>query len=101
MISSDARLLAAVAAGDVDALEPLIARHHAAVHRFVARRIGADAQDIVSETFETACRYRPIGDDARPWLLGIATNLLRGHARREADVPRLRAHGRGSGCLVS
>jgi RNA polymerase sigma factor (sigma-70 family) len=89
---TDAQLLAAVADGDTGALAPLIARHHVALHRFVARRIGADAEDIVSETFECACRragaYRPAGPDARPWLFGIANNLLRGHARRESAMYR-------------
>ncbi|MGI8781812.1 MAG: RNA polymerase sigma factor [Solirubrobacteraceae bacterium] len=90
---SDARLLAAVAAGDRHAFDPLIDRHHVAVHRYVARRIGvSEAEDIASETFEVAFRrasaFRPIGDDARPWLLGIATNLLRRHARREAAMYR-------------
>lgn len=89
---TDAQLLGAVAAGETGALEPLIARHHLALHRFVARRIGADAEDVVSETFECAYRraatYRPMGSDARPWLFGIATNLLRSHARREAAMYR-------------
>ena len=89
---TDAQCLAAVAGGEIAALEPLINRHHVAIHRFVARRIGADAEDIVSETFECACRragaYTPFGADARPWLFGIATNLLRAHARREAAMYR-------------
>jgi RNA polymerase sigma-70 factor (ECF subfamily) len=89
---TDAQLLAAVADGETGALAPLIDRHHVALHRFVARRIGADAEDIVAETFETACRraatYRPSGPDARPWLFGIANNLLRGQARREAAMYR-------------
>ncbi|MEY2440909.1 MAG: hypothetical protein QOJ46_335 [bacterium] len=89
---TDAQLLTAVAGGETGALAPLIARHHVALNRFVARRIGADAEDIVAETFETACRragaYRPTGPDARPWLFGIANNLLRGQARREAAMYR-------------
>jgi len=89
-IQTDAQLLADVAAGETSALAPLIARHHVALHRFVARRIGADAEDIVSETFECACvragAYRPTTPNARPWLFGIATNLLRRHARREAAM---------------
>jgi RNA polymerase sigma factor (sigma-70 family) len=89
---TDAQLLAAVAGGETNALAPLIDRHHVALHRFVARRIGADAEDIVAETFECACRraasYRPAGPDARPWLFGIANNLVRGHARREAAMYR-------------
>ncbi len=89
---TDAQLLTAVAGGDTNALEPLIARHHVALHRFVARRVGADAEDVVAETFECACRragaYHAAGPDARPWLFGIANNLLRGHARREAAMYR-------------
>lgn len=89
----DAELLAAAARGDAQAFAPLVARHHVAVHRFVARRIGAgDAEDVAAETFEVAYRragsYRAEHDDARPWLLGIATNLLRRHARREAAMYR-------------
>ncbi len=91
-VHTDAQLLAAVAGGEIGALEPLVARHHVALHRFVARRIGADAEDVVAETFECACRraaaYRSTGPDARPWLFGIANNLLRGHARREAAMYR-------------
>jgi len=89
---TDAQLLADVARGETGALAPLIERHHVALHRFVARRVGADAEDVVAETFEIACRraaaYRPTGPDARPWLFGIANNLLRGHARREAAMYR-------------
>jgi RNA polymerase sigma-70 factor (ECF subfamily) len=94
---SDAYLLSATAGGDVRAFESLVGRHHVAVHRYVARRIGvADAEDVVSETFEVAFRraaaYRPLGEEALPWLLGIATNILRRFARREAAM--LRAYAR-------
>ncbi|SEG99831.1 RNA polymerase sigma-70 factor, ECF subfamily [Nonomuraea solani] len=65
-------------------------RHGAQVHRYLARRAGpADADDLMSETFLTAFKQRdrftssrsPTG--ALPWLLGIATNLLRMHQRSE------------------
>lgn len=89
----DGELLASAARGDADAFTPLIARHHATVHRFVARRLGAtDAEDVVSETFEVAFRragtYRPETPTARPWLLGIAANLIRHHSRQEAAMYR-------------
>jgi RNA polymerase sigma factor (sigma-70 family) len=63
-------------------------RHFDAVHRYVQRRIGADlADDVVAETFAVAFRCRSAYDtrraDARPWLLGIATNILRHEWRRE------------------
>jgi RNA polymerase sigma factor (sigma-70 family) len=94
---SDACLLAAAADGDADAFERLVVRHHVAVHRYVARRIGAAAaEDAVSETFEVALRrahsYQPLRDTALPWLLGIATNVLRRFARQEEAM--LRAYAR-------
>ncbi|MFI2713177.1 RNA polymerase sigma factor [Micromonospora sp. NPDC018662] len=65
---------------------PLFDRHAVAVHRYLARRIGPPADDLLAETFLVAFRrragYRPdVG--VRPWLFGIATNLLRRHVRSE------------------
>lgn len=60
--------------------EPLIRR----VYAYVAYRIGAgpDAEDVTSETFERALRYRqsydPKKGDPLPWLLGIARRLIEG-----------------------
>jgi RNA polymerase sigma factor (sigma-70 family) len=46
------------------------------------------ADELASETFlrafERRTRYDVSQPDARPWLYGIATNLLRRHARSEA-----------------
>ena len=72
-------------------------RHYDFVHRYLARRVGLDvADDLASETFTTAFRVRARYDlahaDARPWLLGIATNLVRHH--RRAEVRRFRAYER-------
>lgn len=72
-------------------------RHFDVVHRFLARRVGAViAGDLASETFTRAFegrrRYRFERDDARPWLFGIATNLLRRQRRNE--VRQLRAYAR-------
>jgi RNA polymerase sigma-70 factor (ECF subfamily) len=57
------------------------------IHRYLARRVGDAADDLVSETFLAAFRqrssYRSVHEHARPWLYGIATNLLRRHARTE------------------
>jgi RNA polymerase sigma-70 factor (ECF subfamily) len=63
-------------------------RHAPALHRYVARRLGgADADDVVAETFHTAFRkrhrYAPERPDARPWLWRIAANLVRRHHRTE------------------
>ncbi len=61
-------------------------RHHAVVRRFLGRRVAPDtADDIAAETFARAFatldRYSPTFVSARPWLFGIASNLLRQHFR--------------------
>jgi RNA polymerase sigma factor (sigma-70 family) len=63
-------------------------RHYVAVHRYLARRApGAQAEDLSSTTFVVAFErrgsFRPQSTSARPWLLGIATNLLHERARVE------------------
>jgi RNA polymerase sigma factor (sigma-70 family) len=76
------------------AFAPFVERHHLAVYRYAARRLGpSEADDIVNETFAAAYTQRAkfdasYGGDARPWLLGIATNLIRQHTRREAAALR-------------
>ena len=72
-------------------------RHYDAIHRYLARRVGWDlAEDLTANVFlaafQSRTRFRPSGQDAGPWLYGIATNILRRHARTE--VRRLRAYGR-------
>lgn len=66
----------------------LFDRHAVAVHRYLARRIGSTiADDLLAQTFLVAFegrhRYDCSRPDARPWLYGIATNLLRRHRRDE------------------
>jgi RNA polymerase sigma factor (sigma-70 family) len=61
--------------------------------------VGADlADDLTSEIFSVAFRRRSSYDDtredARPWLYGIATNLVRRHHRTEQR--RLRAYARST-----
>jgi RNA polymerase sigma factor (sigma-70 family) len=63
-------------------------RHHQRVHRYVARRLGHDlADDLMAETFLIAfqgrARYDLAYADARPWLYGIATNLIGRRHRAE------------------
>lgn len=71
-------------------------RHFARVRGYLGRRVEPDvAADLSSETFAVAFDARARFDltraDAGPWLLGIATNLLRHH--RRSEVRRLRAMG--------
>jgi RNA polymerase sigma factor (sigma-70 family) len=92
----DAALIAASLDTPV-AFAAVFDRHYDFVHRYLGRRVGLDiADDLASETFMTAfrvrARYELARPDARPWLLGIATNLVRHH--RRAEVRRLRAYER-------
>jgi RNA polymerase sigma factor (sigma-70 family) len=71
----------------------LFDRHHRTVHRYVSLRAGVEVgDDLMSETFLVAFENRAAFDasrgDARAWLLGIATVLLRKHARIEAAAWR-------------
>jgi len=64
-------------------------RHATSVFRYAAQRLGDHAaDDVMSETFLVAFEKRAAYDlavvDARPWLLGIATRLMRKHVRLEA-----------------
>lgn len=59
----------------------------------------ATAEDVVAETFTIAWRRIeevPAGDEALPWLLGVARRVLanarRGDARRDRLIGRLRQH---------
>jgi RNA polymerase sigma factor (sigma-70 family) len=69
-------------------------RHHQRVHQYVARRLGHDlADDLMAETFLIAFQARGRYDltyvDARPWLYGIATNLIGRRHRAETRFWRL------------
>lgn len=82
--------------GDPEQFATLFRRHSPVIQRYVTRRIGpAAADDVVAETFLVAFRqrasYRTDCPDARPWLYGIATNLVRRHWRTEVAQLRLLA----------
>ena len=76
--------------------EAVFEAEFAPLHRYVARRVGAAAADeLAAETFAIAFRNwdrldpeRPV----RPWLYGIAANLMRHHWRKERRM--LRAYAR-------
>jgi RNA polymerase sigma factor (sigma-70 family) len=79
-----------------DCFSSLFDRHAPHIHRYLARRIGTQAaDDLVAETFLVAFRKRARYDlrchDARPWLYGIATNLVGQHRREEVRQFRLRS----------
>jgi RNA polymerase sigma factor (sigma-70 family) len=85
---SDARVIAR-SRDEPERFAALFDRYAGDVHRYVARRIGPEAaEDLMAETFTTAFRQRHTYDlaraDARPWLFGIATNLVGRYRRAEA-----------------
>ena len=72
-------------------------RHAGVLFRFLIRRVGRDtADELLGKTFRIAFERRSTFDgrqpSARPWLYGIATNLVARHRRTEAR--RLRATAR-------
>jgi RNA polymerase sigma-70 factor (ECF subfamily) len=75
------------------AIATLFADHFDQIYRFASSRVGRDAAtDIAAETFAQALRSIDRMDparDARPWLFGIANNVIRHHHR--AEQRRLRA----------
>ena len=71
----------------------LFDRHAIPIHRFIARRVGGQlADDLLAETFlvafERRGRYDRTRTDARPWLYGIANNMVRRHRREEVTQYR-------------
>ena len=64
-------------------------RHFPAVFGYVGSAVGRHrAEDIASEVFlrafESRRRFNPGYRSARPWLFGIASNLIQDHLRRQA-----------------
>lgn len=89
MDETDEQLLGWSKAGDTAAFVEIFWRHGSAVHAYLARRTGRqDADDLLSEVWLRAFKGRAGYDrrcrDARPWLYGIARNVLRAHWRETA-----------------
>lgn len=69
-----------------EAFEPVFDRHYDPIFKYLARRVGPDVGgELASEVFTVAFaqrhRFHEDADDARPWLYGIAANLVRRQAR--------------------
>lgn len=85
---SDADIIVA-SLGTPAAFGAVFDRHFGVVHRFLAARAGRDlADDLAAQTFVIALQRRSSfhassTSSALPWLLGIATNLLRTARRSE------------------
>jgi RNA polymerase sigma factor (sigma-70 family) len=86
LVTDDAELIAA-SIKEPRLFGAVFDRHFEAVFAFCARRVGRDvAEDLAGETFRLAFEgrggYDPARLIARPWLLGIARNLIRNDRRR-------------------
>src|SRR5688500_4753186 len=86
--------------GDADAFEALFGRYCELSYNFVYRRTGSwdAAEDAVAGVFTEAWRQRGSvrlhEGSLRPWLLGVAANMLRRRWRsaERADRALTRAH---------
>lgn len=77
---------------DLKDFERIVASHEAAVRAFVAVRIDDpfEAHDLAQEVF--LLLWRKLGEidldqPLRPWLLGVAANLVRKHRRKGRPTP--------------
>jgi RNA polymerase sigma-70 factor (ECF subfamily) len=82
---------------DLSAFDAVFDRHFDEIHRFVGRRLGRDVADdltasVFVEAYASRVSYDAEAGPIRPWLFGIASNLVRRHHRTEAR--RLRAYAR-------
>lgn len=74
-------------------------RHFDAIHSYACRRVGnSAAEEIASQTFLVAFdrrgTYDPSRATARPWLFGIATNLI--HDKHRQEERQFRAYARAA-----
>jgi RNA polymerase sigma factor (sigma-70 family) len=85
-VETDGVLIERSARGRPDAFVEVVRRHEVAVHAYLARRAGRQAaDDLLGEVWVRAfggrAGFDPAHSDARPWLYGIARNVLRAHWR--------------------
>lgn len=84
--ATDAEIITA-SLEDPSAFGALFERHHESIYKYLARRVDRSAAgDLASDVFTTAFglrhRYDASIPNGRPWLYGIARNLVRDHLRR-------------------
>lgn len=84
---TDDALWARAAAGEAEAFGALYERHARSIYNYLFRRCAdwALAEDLTSVVFLQAYRRRTsvvmAEGKVRPWLFGVATNVLRNHRR--------------------
>jgi len=89
--TSDAALIAKVAAGNRLAMQVLFARHHARVYRFILRLLGSEAaaEDLTSEVFLGVWRHAhrfEARSSVTTWLLAIARYKALAELRRRPEL---------------
>lgn len=74
----------------MDPVERLFREHHAALVRYLTRRLGDRdwAEEVAQETFVRALRHQETIVQERAWLFTVANNLVRDDARRDARQRR-------------
>ena len=89
MHDSTHEIIENVLAGELDQFREIVRAFEADVFRVAAPVLGSRsaAEDVTQEAFITAYRRLDtfdLGQPFRPWLLGIATNLVRNELRRRS-----------------
>lgn len=91
---------------DPASFEIIFDRHYDSVYYFMTRSVGADAgpdltQEVFLLAFDRRRQFRTEVQSARPWLFGIANNLVRrwfrSEARRRTMLGRWVRRGRDPG----
>ena len=90
-METDGALVEQSVRGRPDAFVEVVQRHEVAVHAFLARRAGRQAaDDLLGEVWVRAFAARRGYDsqylDARPWLYGIARNVLKAYWRASRGI---------------
>jgi RNA polymerase sigma-70 factor (ECF subfamily) len=87
VVPGDSELVAAAQRGDRAAFAALIERYQGLIYGYLRARVSqaSDAEDLAQEVFLRSYSARARFDSSAmvgPWLIGIARNLLREHARK-------------------
>ncbi len=102
MEPSDRELMGRLARGDVEALEPLMARHYRRVHRIALAYLRDSeealdaAQEVFVKAYQNAGKWNQ-GSEVGPWLTRIAVNhaidrYRRGRRRLASEQPLSEEH---------
>jgi RNA polymerase sigma-70 factor (ECF subfamily) len=86
-VASDAALVKAMREGDREAFADMVRSHQSAIYGYLRARLlePADVEDLCQEVFFRclAGRAKLRADlRLRPWLIGVARNVLREHVRK-------------------